>query len=132
MTGKREPTNDEDQAFYVAFGQRVRALRDEKKLSLAALAARAGITPRRLAYLEGGLVVSLIPMGTLTAIAAALGVKTFDLFNVEHATNEVAGLLEDLRGEPAEKIQAARMALEAEGGANAGGSAPISRESGKP
>ena len=112
MTGKREPPTDEDQAFYVALGQRIRALRDEKKLSLAALAARAGITPRRLAYLEGGLVVSLIPMGTLTAIAAALGVKTFDLFNVEHATDEVAGLLEDLRGEPAETIHAARVALD--------------------
>jgi hypothetical protein len=55
-------------------------------------------------------------MVTLMAIAQALGVKTFDLFNVEHATNEVAGLLEDLRGEPAEKIQAARVALQGERG----------------
>jgi transcriptional regulator with XRE-family HTH domain len=122
---------DADQAFYEALGQRIRALRDEKRYSLAALAEHAGISPRRLAYLEAGIVVAPIPMGTLTAIAAALGVMTFDLFNVEHATNEVAGLLEDLRGKPLERIQAVWVALEGDAGTSAGGNAPILRDRSK-
>lgn len=113
MKGKRKPPTDKEQAFFGALGQRITALREEKKLTLVALATRAGIAPRRLAYLEAGLDVASFPMEAMTAIAAALGVKTFDLFNVEHATHEVAGLLEDLRGESAKKIRAARVALEA-------------------
>jgi transcriptional regulator with XRE-family HTH domain len=121
VRGKRPPPTDKDQAFYVALGQRIRALRDEKRLSLEAVAERVGIKPRRLANLEAGLVVAGFPLEKVTAIAEALGVKTFDLFNVEHASDEVAGLVEELRGQAPEKVQAARGALEAEGGASGSG-----------
>ncbi len=121
MKGKRSKPTDYELAFYDALGQRIRALREEKRLALEAVAKRSGITARRLAYLEEGIVPPSFPMLTLGAIAQALGVKTFDLFNVEHRRNEVAGLLEDLRGATPEKIQAARVELERQRGASAPG-----------
>ena len=62
----------------VPVGERLRALRRARKLTLLAVASRAGISEGYLSQVERG--VANPSIGTLQQIAAALGLKIGDLF----------------------------------------------------
>jgi transcriptional regulator with XRE-family HTH domain len=62
----------------VSVGQRIRALRHEKGLTLAALAEQSAIGARHLSSVERGVVV--IQLGTARKIAQGLQVRLLDLF----------------------------------------------------
>lgn len=68
-------------------GERLRAWRSERRLSLAALAARAGVGKGSLSEIENG--VRNPTLGTLYAIAGALGVPLATLL-AERAGTEVS------------------------------------------
>ncbi len=59
-------------------GARIRALREERAVTLAQLAAEASLTKGQLSRIENGKVSS--PVSTLTRIASALGVAPGELF----------------------------------------------------
>lgn len=74
-------------------GARIRELRTERGLSIAALAASAGLSKGHLSSVERGLV--LITVNTLEVTARALGVPTFVLatFPDEDPLSAVVDLL---------------------------------------
>lgn len=70
-----------DKTLIIAFGNRVRELRKEKKLSMEKLAELSDIDYRQLSYVELGEVNPTI--STASAIAKGLGIPLKDLFDFE-------------------------------------------------
>jgi transcriptional regulator with XRE-family HTH domain len=68
-------------------GPRVRALRGQRRLTLAALAAKVGITPSALSQIERN--QASPTLGTLKAIASALGITIGQLFPTSAAPDRV-------------------------------------------
>jgi transcriptional regulator with XRE-family HTH domain len=66
----------------VKVGARIRELRQERGMSLAALAEAAGLSKGHMSSVERGLV--LITVGTIVATARALGVPPFVLAMFPH------------------------------------------------
>jgi transcriptional regulator with XRE-family HTH domain len=71
--------NTRDQDLIIAFGNRVRQVRTEKKLSMEKLAELSGIDYRQLSYVELGEVNTTI--STASAIAKGLQIPLKDLFD---------------------------------------------------
>ena len=71
--------NTRDSELVIAFGKRVRQLRNDKKLSMEKLAEFSGIDYRQLSYVELGEVNTTI--STASAIAKGLEVPLKDLFD---------------------------------------------------
>jgi transcriptional regulator with XRE-family HTH domain len=79
-TSKREVDTFVDTDETVAFiGSRIRVLRSEREMTLQALANKTGISPSMLSLVERGKTSPSI--GTLVAIASALGAHMSDLFD---------------------------------------------------
>lgn len=74
----------ESAADDVPVGERLRALRRARKLTLLAVASRAGISEGYLSQVERG--VANPSIGTLRQIAEALGLKIGDLFAADFDT----------------------------------------------
>jgi transcriptional regulator with XRE-family HTH domain len=66
----------------VALGDKISLLRREKKMTLAQLAEKAGISSAYLCHIETGR--AMPSLSTLKSIAAALGVCTDDLMTASH------------------------------------------------
>lgn len=73
----------EDERGRAALGDRLRAFRQMRRMSLRATATRAGISPGFLSELERGRANASI--GTLRRIADALGLAVADLFSEDRA-----------------------------------------------
>lgn len=73
----RERSRDQDIA--VAFGRRVRAVRDEAKMTQEELAEAAEVHPTFISNVERGYRVPTVP--TLLKLAAGLGVKPSKLID---------------------------------------------------
>lgn len=71
--------NIKDEVLIIAFGNRVRSLRKQRKLSMEKLAERADIDYRQLSYVELGQVNTTI--STASAIAKALEIPLKELFD---------------------------------------------------
>lgn len=74
-----ETGNDESEAWEVLIGRRIRALREERAVTLEQLTVQTRLTKGQLSRIENGKVSS--PVSTLTRIAAALGVQPGSLFS---------------------------------------------------
>jgi len=75
-TRAREPDTAEQTMLLV--GARIRAIRLRQQLTLRDVAERTGVSVSMLSMLERG--VSTASVGTLVAVASALGVHMYDLF----------------------------------------------------
>ncbi|WP_276345635.1 helix-turn-helix transcriptional regulator [Daejeonella sp. JGW-45] len=71
--------NTKDPALIKAFGDRIRSLRKEKKLSMEKLAELSDIDYRQLSYVELGEVNTTI--STASAIAKGLDIPLRELFD---------------------------------------------------
>ncbi len=74
--GSRGVSNAEQTMLVV--GARIRAIRSRQQLTLRDVAERTGVSVSMLSMLERG--VSTASVGTLVAVASALGVHMYDLF----------------------------------------------------
>jgi len=74
-SGSAEP----DSQWESLIGRRIRALREERNVTLEQLAGESKLTKGQLSRIENGKVSS--PVSTLTRIAAALGVAPGELFS---------------------------------------------------
>lgn len=72
------PTRSTPDPFAMKIGARLRALRQEQKLSLADLARSSGLSKGHASNLENGLV--LMNLGTAQALARGLSLPLFVLF----------------------------------------------------
>lgn len=73
--------NIRDEALIIAFGNRVRQLRKERKLSMEKLAELSGIDYRQLSYIELGQVNTTI--STASALAKGMQVPLNELFDLQ-------------------------------------------------
>ena len=74
-------------------GRRVRRLRSEKKLTQEKFAELCGISPRYISELERG--ETNVTVNILETVAAGLGIRLKDLFDIEHES-ERGALLEEI------------------------------------
>jgi transcriptional regulator with XRE-family HTH domain len=77
MTAETEQRDIEASDTVAAIGNRIRSLRSQQRRTLKALAERTGVSPSMLSLVERGKTSPSI--GTLVAIASALGVHMSDL-----------------------------------------------------
>lgn len=79
---------DSDRKQLIAVtGQRIRQLRNAKKLSQEELALRSGINPAYLGHLERGLKCPTID--TVNKIASALDISLSDFFNFDSNSTDI-------------------------------------------
>lgn len=76
-TGVQRGVSNAEQTMLVV-GARIRAIRSRQQLTLRDVAERTGVSVSMLSMLERG--VSTASVGTLVAVASALGVHMYDLF----------------------------------------------------
>jgi transcriptional regulator with XRE-family HTH domain len=82
------------EAYAVKLGARMRDLRLERQLSLAGLRQVGGLTPSQMSSAERGLVQ--VTMGTVAAVARALGLPVFFLMLFPEE-DPLAAVLEEIR-----------------------------------
>jgi transcriptional regulator with XRE-family HTH domain len=80
----KHPSKSKPSSVEVLIGQRIRALRQQRDVTLDQLAAEVKLTKGQLSRIENGLVSS--PVSTLTRIAAALGVGPGAFFQSDTTT----------------------------------------------
>lgn len=92
------------EAPFVAFGERLRALRAERGLTQAALAQASGVSYRSVQYLEAG---ERAPhFDTLVSLAEALGVPVLELRAVLGRPSAAEALTDSELDQLAEKLAA--------------------------
>jgi transcriptional regulator with XRE-family HTH domain len=87
-------TSDETDRFYVDFGRRVRAAREQQGLTQQALADTLGLTRSSVANIEAGRQRALLHM--TAAVSAATGVPAADLLPDKAALTAPPSLRRDL------------------------------------